>query len=81
MSKIKSIETIRVAQCYVTALYYGDLSGLEDNELEPVTKMIEYIGDRTIEVAEKSEGFNSCEISHLIADTVELELIEFERES
>lgn len=78
MGKLEVIETITVCAVYVPALFYRDLSGFEDSEeYQALVEMIEYVGARTLDVVEGSEDFSQCDISKLMGDTVELNILDW----
>jgi hypothetical protein len=75
--KLEIVDSITVAQSYVVALYYGDLSGLEPDEVKPVTEMIEFIGTRTLDYKEQETSFETCEISGLKSDCVTIDIYDW----
>lgn len=74
---MKLYDTLTISENYLTALYYGDTSGIEDaEELKKVIAMIEYIGPRTIEQVDGSENFTTCDICGLLASTIDINIYE-----
>ena len=63
-----------INQHFICAIIYGDLSGLNEDDTKTVSEFIELIGLATVEIIEDTEDFRRCDICHLYADTVEINL-------
>lgn len=75
---LKLIDTKTIASHYACAVINGDFSGLDDNELELVTDLVNEIGANTVEIVEGSDNFAECEVCNLYADTIDINIYEWE---
>lgn len=75
---LKLIDTKTIASHYASAIINADFSGLDDNELELVTDLVNEIGSNTVEIVEDSQNFAKCEVCNLYADTIDINIYQWE---
>ena len=66
----------RISQAYVCAIEYGDMSGLEEDEIKLINDFVEEQGDGTYEYGEEVY-FTRCEINKMMSDCVDLKITWF----
>ena len=78
MIDVENYTDYTVSESFVTAIEYGDFSGIEDAaELSQLEDLIEVIGDRTTEWIDlDSPSFDDCEVCGLKANCVTLRVYE-----
>lgn len=69
MANVRLIETCTIAQHFICAIEYGDMSGLDDDEESSVCAWLENYPSCTFEYGEYAE-FAKCEITGLMSDCV-----------
>jgi hypothetical protein len=71
--------TYMVCSAYLCALWYGDYSGLSDDEEQQVNDFVESLpASHTLDAAGEGTEFARDEITGLMADCVELNVYTFE---
>lgn len=73
MATIQVIETCTIAQHFVCAIEYGDMSGLDDKEESLVCAWLDNYPYCTF-VYSASVEFTRCEITGLMADCIEVKI-------
>lgn len=67
MANIRLIETCTIAEYFICAIEYGDMSGLDDEEERAINDWLEYYPSCMFEYGESVE-FAKCEIIGLMAE-------------
>jgi len=77
--KTKSIERYEINRHFITAIVYGDFSGIDDaEEASKVSAFIDEVGLGVIDIPNHDSSFARCDITGLHSDCVEIDVIKFE---
>lgn len=79
MANIQLIETCLIAEYFVCAIEYGDISGLDDKEEKSINDWLENYSNCIFEYGESSD-FAKCEITGLMSDCVTVKIYKDMRE-